>query len=87
MRGCVGEDDPAPDLLLEPRMLNRRTGDAIWIRVVDVEKALPQRPYGDRGEIVFAVEGDDVPMEQRQLLARNGRNDHGSAARPTGRRT
>ena len=58
--GCVGEDDPAPDLLLEPRMLNRRTNDAIWLRVVDVEKALPQRPYGDRGELVFAVDGDDV---------------------------
>lgn len=56
--GCVGEDDPAPDLLLEPRQLNRRTGDAIWLRVVDVEKALPQRPYGDRGELTLAVRGD-----------------------------
>ncbi|HXU23797.1 MAG TPA: GNAT family N-acetyltransferase [Tepidiformaceae bacterium] len=60
MNGCIGEDDPAPDLLLEPRMLNRRTGDAIWLRVVDVEKALPQRPYGDRGEIVVAIDGDDA---------------------------
>jgi len=60
MNGCIGEDDPAPDLLLEPRMLNRRTGDAIWLRVVDVEKALPERPYGDRGEIVVAIDGDDA---------------------------
>jgi len=60
MNGCIGEDDPAADLLLEPRMLNRRTGDAIWLRVVDVEKALPQRPYGDRGEIVVAIDGDDA---------------------------
>lgn len=60
MRGVVGEDDPAPDLLLEPRMLNRRTHDGIWMRVVDVEKAIPQRPYGDRGELAIAIEGDDI---------------------------
>jgi len=60
MQGCIGEDDPAPDLLLEPRVLNRGTADAIWLRVVDVEKALPQRPYGGRGELFFAIDGDDV---------------------------
>jgi len=60
MSNCVGEDDPAPDLLLEPRMLNRRTSDAIWMRVVDTEKALPQRPYGDRGEIVLGLPTDDL---------------------------
>jgi predicted acetyltransferase len=52
------EDDPIPSLLLEPRMLNTRLGDAIWMRVVDVERALPRRPYGARGELTIAVEGD-----------------------------
>jgi predicted acetyltransferase len=56
----VPEDDPAPNLLLEPRMLNRRTSDEIWMRVIDVEQAIPQRPYGSRGELTFAVEGDDI---------------------------
>jgi predicted acetyltransferase len=60
MRGAVGEDDPAPELLLEPRMLRRTTSDGIWMRVVDVEKAVPQRPYGDRGELTFAIAGDDM---------------------------
>ena len=60
MSGCMPEDDPAPDLLLEPRMLNRHTSDGIWMRVVDVERAVPQRPYGDRGELVVAVTGDDM---------------------------
>jgi predicted acetyltransferase len=60
MRGVVGEDDPAPELLLEPRMLRRSTYDGIWMRVVDVEKAVPQRPYGDRGELTFAIDGDDM---------------------------
>jgi len=56
----VPEDDPAPELLLEPRMLNRRTSDGIWMRVVDVESAMPQRPYGARGELTFEVVGDDI---------------------------
>ncbi|MEO6398001.1 MAG: GNAT family N-acetyltransferase [Tepidiformaceae bacterium] len=54
----VPEDDSLPALLLEPRMLNRKTSDGIWMRVVDVEQALPQRPYGARGELTFAIEGD-----------------------------
>jgi predicted acetyltransferase len=54
------EDDPAPSLLLEPRMLNARTSDAIWMRVVDVESALPRRPYGARGELTISVEGDGM---------------------------
>ena len=41
-------------------MLNRKTSDGIWMRVVDVEQALPQRPYGSRGELTFAIEGDDL---------------------------
>jgi predicted acetyltransferase len=60
MQGCMPEDDPAPELLLEPRMLQRRTSDGIWMRVVDVEAAMPQRPYGSRGELTFAVHGDDM---------------------------
>jgi predicted acetyltransferase len=60
LHGCLPEDDPAPDLLLEPRMLQRRTTDGIWMRVVDVETALPQRPYGGRGDLTIAVAGDDI---------------------------
>jgi predicted acetyltransferase len=56
----VAPDDPAPDLLLEPRMLNRRTSDAIWMRVVDVERGLGRRPYGDSGQLCFAIDGDDM---------------------------
>lgn len=56
----MAPDDPAPLLLLEPRMLNRRTSDAIWMRVVDAERALAQRPYGDRGELTIGIDGDDL---------------------------
>ena len=54
------EDDPIPALLLEPRMLNRKTSDEIWMRVVDVEQAIPQRPFGARGELTFSIDGDEL---------------------------
>ncbi len=60
MHGHVASDDPAPDLLLEPRMLNRSTSDGIWMRIVDAESALAQRPYGDRGELTITLGGDDM---------------------------
>ncbi|HJM89744.1 MAG TPA: GNAT family N-acetyltransferase [Dehalococcoidia bacterium] len=56
----VPEDDPARSLMLEPRELRRITGDGIWLRVVDVERALPQRPYGDRGELSIAIVDDGL---------------------------
>ncbi len=56
----VAPDDPAPALLLEPRMLNRHTSDGIWMRVTDAERALSQRPYAARGEITLAVAGDGI---------------------------
>lgn len=58
MRNVIGEEDPAPYLLSEPRMLNKHVADAIWGRVVDLEMAIPQRPYGDRSEVTFAIPED-----------------------------
>ena len=56
----VAPDDPAPDLLLEPRALATTVKDAIWMRVIDVEKALVARPYGERGELTIEVTGDTM---------------------------
>jgi predicted acetyltransferase len=58
MSGVIPEDDPAPDLLSEPRILNRRTTDAIWLRITDVAAALPQRPYAESGKLTFAIAKD-----------------------------
>ena len=55
------EDDPAPFLLLEPRELHRQTADAIWMRITDVEAALPQRPYGDADALTLAVVDEVCP--------------------------
>jgi predicted acetyltransferase len=56
----VAEDDPGPELLLEPRVLQRKTSDGIWMRVVDAEKALADRPYGGRGELTIRIESDGM---------------------------
>lgn len=63
-----GEDDFSPELLLEPRILNRKTSDAIWMRVVDVEQALVQRPYGTRGELTFAIDDPTCPWNTGTYL-------------------
>lgn len=72
------EDDVIPDLLLEPRMLNKKVSDGIWMRVVDVEKALSQRPYGARGELTFAIAGDtECPWNNgTYLLETDGPSTH-----------
>jgi predicted acetyltransferase len=59
MSGVVAEDDPAFDLLSEPRILQRRTIDAIWLRITDVAGALAQRPFRTAGRLVFAIPTDD----------------------------
>ena len=79
MEGCVGPDDPAPDLLLEPRMLRKGVHDAIWMRVVDVEGAMVARPYGERGELTFSLSDPMCPWNDGTwLLETDGRT---SAAR------
>ena len=54
----AAEDDPAPSLLLEPRVLQRRTSDGIWLRVVDVARALAARGYDRAGETTVRVAED-----------------------------
>ncbi|MFN0095518.1 MAG: enhanced intracellular survival protein Eis [Dehalococcoidia bacterium] len=68
MRNVVSEDDPAPDLLMEPRMLNRSTSDAIWLRIVDIAEGLPKRPYGARGELTFRVDDPLCPWNSGTWL-------------------
>ena len=52
------EDDPAPTLLLEPRILKRQTSDGIWLRVVDVAATLAERGYDHAGETTINIEED-----------------------------
>ncbi len=54
-RPNAGPDDPLPLMLVEPRMLNARTEDGIMARLVNVEDALPLRPYPISTELTFEL--------------------------------
>lgn len=53
-------DDPAPELFVEPRLLNEQSRDGIWLRIVDVAQAFAQRGYQTIGSITIDVGGDDL---------------------------
>jgi predicted acetyltransferase len=48
-------DDPLPHLLLEPKYINRTSSDGLLGRIVDVERALPVRPYEGEGTLTFEI--------------------------------
>ena len=54
----AAEDDPAPMMLLEPRVLGRRTSDGVWLRVVDAAAALAERGYQHAGETTLEIAED-----------------------------
>ncbi|MFN0145319.1 MAG: enhanced intracellular survival protein Eis [Dehalococcoidia bacterium] len=64
----VSPDNPAPELLLEPRMLKTAVSDAIWMRVVDAGPALAARPYGDRGELSIRMHDAMCPWNSGTWL-------------------
>jgi predicted acetyltransferase len=62
--GKAPQDDPLPHLLQEPRKLNLTAADGLLGRLVDVERALPQRPYSDPGLLTFDVIDELCPWNQ-----------------------
>ena len=53
-------DDPAPELFVEPRLLNRQTRDGFWMRLVDAPRALAERGYSTAGSIVLEIAPDEL---------------------------
>lgn len=56
----VPEDDPALAVLLEPRCLNRKTWDGLWLRPVNVGPMLEARGYQSNGTINIDVTNDTI---------------------------
>ncbi|MBG0815771.1 GNAT family N-acetyltransferase [Planomonospora sp. ID82291] len=54
-------DDPLIHLLAEPRRLRAGWFDDLWIRIVDVERALPARRYAAPADVVVEVEDAVCP--------------------------
>jgi predicted acetyltransferase len=66
-------DHPLFLLLANPRRATYRMGDGLWVRLVDVERALAGRAYAGTGEVVFDVADAMCPWnEGRWRLSADG---------------
>jgi len=59
-------DDPLIHLLAEPRALRALWQDDLWVRVVDVGRALPARRYSAPVDVVIEVEDTVCPWNARR---------------------
>ncbi|GAA2914423.1 GNAT family N-acetyltransferase [Streptosporangium fragile] len=75
-------DDPVIHLLAEPRRLNALWRDDLWVRVVDVERALPARRYAAPVDVVIEVEDARCPWNARRW--RLTADPSGARCAPTG---
>jgi predicted acetyltransferase len=57
----LASDDPLLDLLLDPRAPGPITRDGLWIRPVDVRRALAERTYARDLDVVLEVVDDFLP--------------------------
>jgi predicted acetyltransferase len=57
-------DDPLLDLLADSRLGRPRLSDGLWIRLVDVGKALSQRRYACPVDVVIEVDDELCPQNQ-----------------------
>lgn len=58
--GATPTDDPAFDVMLDPRELHATRYDWLLGRIIDVERAVPLRPYGE-GRVVFDLTDEMCP--------------------------
>ena len=62
-------DDPAFNMLLEPRVLRVSLSDAIWLRIVDVAQTLASRNYAMPSSFCFEIKEDiECPWNIRKYL-------------------
>jgi len=64
-------DDPAFDIMLDPRELDATRFDWLLGRIIDVERALPLRPYGE-GRVVFDVRDNMCPWNRGRWALETG---------------
>jgi predicted acetyltransferase len=57
-------DEPLLHMLAEPRRLSFRLADGIWVRLVDVRRALEERRYAAEGRMVLEVRDQACPWNE-----------------------
>ncbi|MFI9006569.1 GNAT family N-acetyltransferase [Actinosynnema sp. NPDC053489] len=55
LKSYTAADDPVVHLLEDSRLALRGRSDSLWVRVVDVDRALAQRRYGSDVDVVLEV--------------------------------
>ncbi|MGH2591386.1 MAG: GNAT family N-acetyltransferase, partial [Actinomycetota bacterium] len=74
-------DEPILHVLREPRRLNLRLKDGLWVRLVDVPAALAARRYAVDGRVVFEVRDAFCPWNEGRYELDGG--PEGASSRPT----
>jgi predicted acetyltransferase len=54
-------DDELPWLVSEPRRIERKLLDSLWLRLLDIPRALSSRAYSESGRVVLGVVDSFVP--------------------------
>ena len=67
-------DDPAPHIMLDPRELHATHRDHLLARILDGERALPLRPYGAEGRVVFELRDEMCPWNAGRWTLEAGPN-------------
>ncbi len=77
-------DEPLLHLLSNPRELNLRYTDGMWLRFIDLPRALAARTYAAGGEVVFQVRDSFCPWNEGrfELVANAGRTECRPVDRP-----
>jgi predicted acetyltransferase len=57
-------DHPLYLLAKEPKRLRVRAGDGLWLRIIDVERALSARSYTTEGELVVELSDPFLPENE-----------------------
>ncbi len=65
-------DHPLFFLLANPRRMRFRMGDALWVRLVDVEAALSGRGYAADGSVVFELADEFCPWNEGRWRLEGG---------------
>lgn len=77
-------DDPLEHLLADPRRLRTQVSDGLWVRLVDVRRALAARTYSAPVDVVVEVRDPLLPRNDG-CLRLSGDTD-GATCQPTGDR-
>jgi predicted acetyltransferase len=77
LRYFGGSDDPVYHLLANPRLARRSNHDSLWVRLVDVDRALAERGYLSDVDVVLDVADEFCPWNagRLRLTVRTGEAD------------